>query len=62
MLRIPKIHCGKYIRSVEPMFRTPVTGPTRCVASERAYCDDGVARDDTTTSPVRNKARFGRDR
>ena len=44
------------------MFRTPVTGPTRCVAPERAYCDDGVAWDDTTAPPVRNKARFGQDR
>eukprot|EP00966_Prymnesium_polylepis_P323961 7380084-Prymnesium_polylepis.1 len=23
------------------MLRAPVTGPTRCAASERPYCDDG---------------------
>eukprot|EP00966_Prymnesium_polylepis_P144778 3343167-Prymnesium_polylepis.2 len=44
------------------MFRTPATCPTRCVASDRVYCVYGVVWDDTIASPVRNKARFGRDR
>ena len=55
------IYRSQFTRSGEQMFRTPGSGPMRGVASERAYCDDGVAWDVTTASPVRIKTRFGRE-